>query len=408
MPRILHTSDWHLGAIFHGVDRAADELAAIDALVRLCSERAVDAVIIAGDVFDTANPGAAEVKRWYDAVLRLVREGGVGSVVAIGGNHDSGARLDGPRELLAACQVTVRGTLPLDAAPADCLVPLLDRAGKPFALCAAIPYLRETDLRMPPGDAAISVRQAAAMQERCAGIRAAALERAAGAPLVVTAHAFARGGSVDGSERAVFGQVDAVGSLGQVDAACLVDGAAYAAFGHLHRPQRVGGREHWRYCGSLLPSSFNGTPGGAVLATITGPGPATVETLALPAFRRYCELAGSPDELRAAISALPAAPPGEGEPLLLARVRLAGERHGVAAEVAAWARERGWLAVRVLREAVQTAAPGAIAPVPIEELRPLDVFRAAHRAGFGGNEPSGELLAAFAGLLEDERAGRAE
>jgi exonuclease SbcD len=243
------------------------------------------------------------------------------------------------------------------------------------------------------------------MQERCAGIRAAALARAAGTPLVVAAHAFVRGGSGDGSERTVFGQAEAIGSLGVIEAASLAEGAAYAAFGHLHRPQRVGGRDHWRYCGSLLPSSFAGTPGGCVLVTIDGPGPAAAEAFALPEFRLLRELTGSPDELRAAIAALPPAAPGEGAPLLLARVRLAGERHGVAAEITAWARERGWLAVRVLREAVQTASPMAAAPVPLEELQPLDVLRAAHRAGFGGHEPSAVLLAAFAGLLEDERAG---
>jgi DNA repair protein SbcD/Mre11 len=414
MARILHTSDWHLGAVFHGVDRSGDEQAALDAIVRICAERAVDSVVIAGDVFDIANPGAAETRRYYDTLLRLVREGGVGSVVVIAGNHDSGARLDGPRELLDACQVQVRGVLSIDAPPGDCLLTLVGRDGTPVARCAAVPYLRETDLHMSTGDAAIAARQAAAMQERCAGILAQARAEAvtAGLPLVIVAHAFVRGGLTGGRERPVYAEGTTVGSLGQIDAACIATGSSYAAFGHLHRAQRIGGQEHWRYSGSLLPAGFDavGTRCAVVLATVAGPGPALVETVDLPVSRRYAAVIGTFAEVRSAIAELPEAAPGEPDPLLMATVRLEQERHGLYAEVTAWAAARGWRAIRVLRETLQPdGVRPALAPaagVDIDEVAPIEVFRHAHRGRHGGHDPASALESAFLTLLADEQAGR--
>lgn len=403
--RILHTSDWHLGAVFHGVDRSTDEQHAISAVITLCAQRAIDSVIIAGDVFDTANPGAAEMHRYYDALLRLVREGGVGSVVVIAGNHDSGARLDGPREVLAACQVQVRGVLGLEAGEDEHRIRLVGRDGTPFALCAAIPYLRESDLRMPVGEAPIATRQAQAMQQRCVGLLDLARTAAAGdgLPLVTIAHAFVRGGVHSGSERQVFAEAT-VGNLGQIDAETLGGGAAYLACGHLHRPQEIAKRPHWRYSGSLLPSGFDELDCGrsVVVATIGGGGPAATEVVALPVHRRYAAVQGTLEEVRSAIDRLPPAVGSEPKPLLMAKVTMTAERHGLYAEVASWAEARGWSALRVLRETAASPHPLAEAPsVDLEDLDPLSVLRFAHRGRHAGNDPTPELEAVFATLLAE-------
>ncbi|MFW5829382.1 MAG: exonuclease subunit SbcD, partial [Planctomycetota bacterium] len=84
--RVLHIADLHLGQRFHDQDRGAEEAHALDQLVALCREQAVDVVLVAGDVFDTANPGAAETARWHRFLARLVLEQGVGTVVVIAGN----------------------------------------------------------------------------------------------------------------------------------------------------------------------------------------------------------------------------------------------------------------------------------------------------------------------------------
>lgn len=409
MHRILHTSDWHLGAVFHGVDRSLDEEAAIDALVALCQRHAIDSVLITGDIFDTANPGAAETQRYYDALVRLVRTGGVGSIVVIAGNHDSGARLDGPREVLAACQVQVRGVLGLEARADDHLIPLTGRDGRPFAICAAIPYLRENDLQMPVGDTSIATRQAQAMQVRCAELMRIARERAgaAGLPLITAAHAYVRGGIQGGCERPVFAETT-VGNLGQIEAEALAEGSAYTACGHLHRPQAIAGRAHWRYAGSLLPSGFDelGSRRSAVIATVDGPGPATVEVVDLPVYRRYATVQGLPEEVRSAIAQLPVAAPGEPKPMLMATVILESERHGLHAEITSWADARGWSALRVVRATTPAAEPAPTPVIDIDEIAPLDVFRFAHRGRHGGNDPPAELQEAFLTLLAAVQAGK--
>lgn len=408
MLRLLHTSDWHLGAPFHRFDRAEDEEAALAQLVALCRARAVDAVLIAGDIFDTAHPGAEAQGRWYRVLSQLVHEAGVGQVVAIAGNHDSGARLDSPRPLLEPFRIIVRGRLPADAEPGAALVPLHGRDGRLAALCAAVPYLREGDLNLPEGEEPLAVRQARAMAERFRAIREAAAARAAaqGLPWLVLAHAFVRGAERGGGERPVLADAELVGQLAAVEAGSLAEGAAYAAFGHLHRPQAVGGRMHWRYSGSLLPQAFDEAADrpNLVLVELDSAG-ARVEPLALPRHRRYASLHGSLDEVLAAIAALPQPAPGEPQPLLAASVVLAQERAGVAQEVAAAAQQRGWLALRVQRQiaaadAAMLAASGTGPAPDIAELQPIEVLRHAHRLHYGC-DPSPELEQAFLTLLAD-------
>lgn len=417
MARLLHTSDWHLGGRFHGVDRSDDEQAALDTLISLCQRHAIDAVLISGDIFDTANPGAAEQQRYYRTLVRLVQEGGVGTVVVIAGNHDSGARLDGPRELLAANAVHVRGVLGLHSEVADCLVSLRDRQGQVFATAAAIPYIRETDLAMPPGDDAIATRQAASMQQRFTEVATHARSVAAAnqQPLIVLAHAFIRGSSLGGAERPVLGEQSIMGTLGQVDASCVAEGSVYAAFGHLHRPQKVGGNTHWRYSGSLLPTGFDeiGSSRSVVIATLSDDPaqPASIELIDLPDYRQYRAVRGTREELAEAIAALPQPAADDPKPLLMATVLLAHERHGVAAEIAAWADERGWLAIRIMRESISVADPntdpGSATTAPqasmsIEALTPLSVFHHAHQRRHAGNAPHPDIEAAFITLLAEE------
>lgn len=407
--RILHSADWHLGARFHDRDRAADEEDAIDQVVGLCREHQVDAVILAGDLFDTANPGAAEQRRYYRALLSLVEEGGVGTVVALAGNHDSGARLEGPREVLAACRIVVHGIHSRDDAADDVLVTLPRRDGTPGVVCAAVPYLREVDLDLSGHAGDLTTRQALAMRERFAAIGAAARARAQaeGLPLVVAAHAFIRGGGLGGGERPVVGEV--VGNLGQTDLAPLADGAAYAALGHLHRQQAVGGNGHWRYSGSLLPTGFDETAStrSCILAEIPASGPAAITVLPLCPFRRYAQVVGDPVGIEAAIAALEPRRDGEPQPLLAAQVRLDQPHAGISAQIGEWAAHRGWAVLSVRRLALAAPTPTRLLPqhTPLRDLDPLTVLDAVHRQRHG-NAPGEDLLAAFRTLLADHDGAR--
>lgn len=404
--RILHTSDWHLGASFHDRVRDADEEHALDQIVAVAMERAVDAVVISGDVFDTANPGAAEQRRWYRTLQRLIDEAGVGTVLAIAGNHDSGLRLEGPRELLASRRVQVRGLLTRDADPASCVVPVLDRAGVQRAWCALVPYLREGDLLRAGDDAGEDRprRLARALHRRWAEVRAAVPD---GLPWIAVGHAFASGGRVGGAEAPVLAEV---GNLGKADIATLAEGCSYAAFGHLHQPQPIAGRTHWRYSGALLPTGFDeaGLERSVVLAALSAERtPAASELVRLVPYRGYQRVAGTLDEVLATLRALPEPPAGAPMPWLQAVVHLSTPIPGLGRILGEAAGARGWtcVATHLLRGGEAAGTPGAAGRMPVEldAIAPTEVFRLLHRHLFDADPPP-DLAGTFAELLASVQA----
>ena len=147
--KLLHTSDWHLGHTLHEADRTAEHEAFLGWLARTIVERDVDALLVTGDVFDSANPPASAQKLWYRFLVEAgARRDGL-QIVAIAGNHDSAARLEAPREVLAHLNVHVVGELPREDGKlhaARLLVPLKGEDGRTCAWVAAVPYLRPTDL----------------------------------------------------------------------------------------------------------------------------------------------------------------------------------------------------------------------------------------------------------------------
>ncbi|MCC3294686.1 exonuclease SbcCD subunit D [Arthrobacter sp. zg-Y411] len=277
--RILHTSDWHLGRSFHGVGMLPAQAEFIDRLVETVRERRVDAVLIAGDVYDRALPGVDTVRLLDSALERITAAGAV--VVLSSGNHDSAARLGFGSALFERAGVHLRTRYADIARPV-----ILPAAGMPVAVYG-IPYLEprlaaaELEVQEPSH---FTVTAAAV-----ARIRADLLAREqAGAPVaaVVMAHTFASGGISSDSERDL-----AVGGLGAVPLD-LFDGFAYTALGHLHGRQQL--REDARYSGSPLPYSFSEArqdKGGWLLEFDDGV-PVSVEAVTWPARRRLAVLRG--------------------------------------------------------------------------------------------------------------------
>ncbi|MFM2205227.1 MAG: hypothetical protein RLZZ560_622, partial [Cyanobacteriota bacterium] len=133
--RVLHTSDWHLGRPFHGASLLNDQAAAMDRIVALAAEAEVDAVLIAGDLYDRAIPPAEAVQLFNDTLARLSRAGA--AVVAIAGNHDSHVRVSIYDPLLSAFGVTIRGDVRRAAEP---VLVQPRREGEPVAIYP-LPYL---------------------------------------------------------------------------------------------------------------------------------------------------------------------------------------------------------------------------------------------------------------------------
>jgi len=405
--RLLHTADWHLGSRFHDRRRALDEDDALEQMLELCRDRKVDAVLHAGDVFDNANPGAEEQERYYRSLARLVREAGVATVVVIAGNHDSALRLEGPSELLRRLDIHVVGRLAREAEVDSCLCKLKNRKGEVAALCVALPYLRDADLRLTAGAESTPLadqRYRRALEGRYREALLAAEEKAGDLPLVVMGHCLVDGAHFGGGERPV-----QIGNLGAVSAAELAGDAAYLALGHLHQPQQVG-HPSWRYSGSLLPTGFDEAGRDKAFLLVDLPsqaaGQTAVEVVPLRPYRRYHRLAGNLDTLRAQVLTLDPPVAGEPTPFCEATIRLEGPQPGLAPELIELCRARGWDLVSVRRELHSNPIVGApLLGRTLVELSPEEVFVKCHEAEYG-LPPQDDLLIEFRRLLEDVTAGR--
>ena len=279
--RLLHTSDWHLGRSLHRADLRAAQSAFLDHLVEVARAERVDAVLVAGDVYDRAVPPVDAVELCEDALLRLHDTGA--SIVLISGNHDSARRLGFGGGLLEKAGVHLRtrlGTL-------DRPVVLGDADGP--AAVYGVPYLEPDAVRgeLPPD---LPRGHAGVLGHAVTRIRADADSRGI-RRRVVMAHGWVTGGAASDSERDI-----SVGGVGQVSAA-LFDGFGYVAMGHLHGQQTVA--PHLRYSGSPLPYSFSEAAQrkGSWLVELDGAGTARAELVPAPVYRRLSVLRGRLEEV---------------------------------------------------------------------------------------------------------------
>jgi len=439
--RILHTGDWHLGHTLREHTRAAEHAVFLDWLVSTCGERQVDALLIAGDVFETANPPPYAQRLWFDFLGQLKRACPRIQVVVIAGNHDGSSRLCAPAELLAALDVRIVGTLQRTASGRPLveplLIPLRDRDGVVAALCVAIPFLRSIDvvaalpavpvaavdgeLLLPrPGE--LPGGKADAADPVLAGMRllhdelfaAARAQLRPGQALVAMAHGYLVGGALSElSERKVLG-----GNQHALPLDLFPDDCAYVALGHLHRPQALAGREHVRYCGSPLPLAmpergyrhqvaFADLAAGRLLKTWVKNTPRPVPLLRLP---EHGEL--DPEAALLQCAALPPRDPAQPEelrPLLEVAVRLRQPAPGIGERIAAALADKAARLVHIDVVRAGSGAPlaGAEPGPALARLSPEQVFVRRYQKDHDG-APTPELLAAFRELHEqvEHEAGR--
>ncbi|WP_367105843.1 exonuclease SbcCD subunit D C-terminal domain-containing protein [uncultured Psychrobacter sp.] len=258
---ILHTSDWHLGRRLYGRMRYDEFEAFLNWLEDTISAQKVDVLIVAGDIFDTMTPSNRAQALYYEFLGRVSRSC-CQHIVIVAGNHDSPTFLDAPSQVLKFLNVHVIGTACED--PNDEVLVLDDTDGHPHCIIAAVPYLRDRDVRSSSAGESADSKDANVIK----GIRAHYDEVATIAkdyqellhqthqrhiPIIATGHLFAAGGKTteDDGVRDLY-----VGSLGKVSAEMFDARFDYVALGHLHVPQRVGGQEHIRYSGSPIAMGF--------------------------------------------------------------------------------------------------------------------------------------------------------
>ena len=247
--RLLHTADWHLGKLLNDQSRDEEHTQFLAWLLDVVKEREVDAIILAGDVFDSANPPQSALGRYYDFVSALFRQGNC-ALAIISGNHDSAAQLEAPRRALHALNVHVAGFL---AENPQQRILLLPNESSPRVAIAMLPFLRDRDLRVgKAGEGADEIRD-----QIVAGIKNRYEEAANAAqhltcPVIATGHLTVVGASTSDSERDIH-----IGGLGAVTSDAFPTAFSYVALGHLHRPQATDGAGRVRYAGSPIALSFS-------------------------------------------------------------------------------------------------------------------------------------------------------
>ncbi|MFZ6778652.1 exonuclease SbcCD subunit D C-terminal domain-containing protein [Undibacterium sp. Ji83W] len=411
--RFIHTSDWHLGQTLHSAERGLEHQHFLDWLIATLEQQQADALLIAGDVFDNANPSATSQKQFYRFLRQAKTRLPQLDIVIIAGNHDSPGRLEAPGPLLDGMDISVTGMVPrlvdgsIDVAA---MVLPLRQNDEIVAWCLAVPFLRPGDV--PRVENASDPYMAGIAQlyrdvaEHALGLRQP------GQAIIAMGHCHMVGGEIseDSERRIVIGGTEAL------SASMFGNEITYAALGHLHLAQRVGKQEHLRYCGSPLPLSFSEVDyqhqvlcvdiEGEKLTQVTPLHvPRTVQLLRIPK-----QAAALPTVLDALdgldLASINDASKGRHyDPYLEVRVKLDVPEPGLRARVESYIAGKP---LRLLK--IDTHYPGKAqddnsdeqaTQDTLDRLQPEDIFRRLYQGKYQQDAP-GDMLQAFGELLHGE------
>ena len=253
--KIICTSDWHLGNLFHGNDRLPEHRHFLSWLLARIKEQHPDALLIAGDIFDNGNPSAAAQSAYYEFLADATETCPDMNVVIIAGNHDSASRLEAPRALLTRHKVEIRGNIHRSWVANedggnwvinydDLMIPINGGDGSQ-AIVLTVPYLRS--------DVVQNANYSEGVNTILRELTAKAREKYRDSPLIMIAHMYAKGADIaksDASEKIVIGGQEEVNMQG------WVEHPDYFACGHIHKRQHIWNTDWAHYSGSVLPMSF--------------------------------------------------------------------------------------------------------------------------------------------------------
>jgi len=294
--KILHTSDWHLGQKFISRDREEEHRLALNWLAQTIEQEGVELLLVAGDVFDIGNPPNYARALYYGFLKKIIRTK-CRHVVITGGNHDSPQMLDAPRELLQILDVHVVGAATEPSA--DEINILKNENGEPEAIVAAVPFLRDQDLRRTAsGEGAQErierIKEGILAHYDAIGLAAEPFAKL-NIPKIVMGHLCVTGAESSEKQDNIY-----LGNVENIRADQFPSQFGYVALGHIHRPQAIGGMKQVRYCGSLLPLSFSETKDekSVTLLEFDGQKLERISLLTVPIGRRLKSIEGSLEEVQ--------------------------------------------------------------------------------------------------------------
>ncbi len=299
--RILHTADWHLGKRLGQFERTEEHRRFLHRLLEIIDEHAIDVLIVAGDIFDVSNPSNAALKQYYD-FLGQIKNTCCRNVIIIGGNHDSVAVLNAPRDLLRFFDIHVIGGVPDNFE--DQIIPIKDKTGTTKMIVCAVPFLRDKDIRLSVAGESSEERERRIGQ----GIETHYRNfipyilsyKEKGIPVIATGHLFAAGSQASSAgERNIY-----VGNLGQISGNAFPAEFDYVALGHLHRPQTVNKMPHVRYSGSPVPLDFseNEVEKTLVIVDFIEGKPMHIKEIPVPLARRLIRIKGDLQKVKTELS----------------------------------------------------------------------------------------------------------
>ncbi len=289
--KIIHTSDWHLGRSLREKKRYEEFSRFLDWLYDLIVSEEVEALLVAGDVFDNGTPPNQAQQLYYRFIARIASSC-CRNVIVTAGNHDSPTFLEAPKELLKNLNVHVVGSASDN--PEDEIILLRERDNSPAAVICAVPFLRDKDIRTTAPGETIEEKN----EKMIAGIKKhyeevchiAKEKHDSGLPLIATGHLFTAGGKVekDDGVRELY-----VGSLAHVRGSIFPETIDYLALGHLHIPQKVANSDTRRYSGSPIPIGFGeAKQTKKVIVLDTKEKPLVVKEIDIPSFQALERISG--------------------------------------------------------------------------------------------------------------------
>ncbi len=249
--KILHTADWHIGKILHKHSLKTEIESFFGWLLTIIETEKIDLLIVSGDIFDLANPSSKDRASYYRVLSQLTKLNV--QIIITGGNHDSINLLNAPQDLLSHLSIHVIGGAKENLE--DELIEIYNTQGKLELVVAAVPYLRDKDLRNINTDKKYHDRTEA-VREGIKGHYFALAEicskKYTDIPIIAMGHLYAKGSITSDSEREI-----QIGNAAAVESNIFSPIFDYVALGHIHRPQVIGKNEYIRYSGSPIPLSFS-------------------------------------------------------------------------------------------------------------------------------------------------------
>lgn len=400
MIRILHTADWHLGQTFFGYDRTQEHEHFLDWLAGVLTKNKIDVLIVAGDVFDVSNPSAASQRMFYRFIHRVTTENPRLQLVVVAGNHDSAARLESPLPLLQEMRTEIKGIVRKQNGKINyehLLVELKNAAGEVEALCLAVPFLRQGDYPVVETEGNPYAEGVKELYARL--LKYALKKRTDGQALVAVGHLLATGSEIaekDHSERII------IGGLESVSPESFPEQIVYTALGHIHKAQRVSGRENIRYAGSPLPMSFaeKHYHHGVVKVTLDEGWAVEIEKLEYTPLVRLLSIpateAAAPDEVLDELRGLEL-PEDEPIPYLEVKVKLSEPEPMLRQQVEEILEGKPVRLARIVsfyRQAAEGSVEEEVLTAGLQEMNPLQIVKATFENSYQTEMPE-ELVNLF-------------